>query len=1026
MADGDANLLNEELERQSAWMRRLVRKLVGDGAGVDDVVQEAQLAALRRERAGESVGRGWLARAALNFARKRGRDNASRRAIEQNSARAEALPSTDELVARLDAQRELANELRALPEPYRSTLVRRFFDNWSAARIAREAGCPASTARTRIDRGLELLRERLDRRHGGRRREWLTALAPLALPRVPPWLDLPSAPVSKFIQGVVVMKVGLQIAAVCAALVVVGVGWLWSDAPPEAASPAQVRAVAGPEPVEAPASEPAPSESVRTASSVATPPPAETYSTAAQEVLVAAPTSVELRVVDGRLLPIARARIRWADYEDSRSATTNAEGRARLEAQAEPNGDQATLRIEAAGFAVQHVGVALQAHATVSLGDVVLERAGVVAGRVQHADGRPMRDALVLATAPALWNGDLEAARRYGPDERWNAVTTRSLADGEFRLEGLAPGGVRVWAEVEGLRYGVSESLVVKADEVVEGVVLVVDDLKPEDEIAGVVLDPDGLPAAGASLQISARKNGSSYSWSHGLKSDGSFRFRVRLSAPHDLRAQDHRGRWTEVALEGVAPGEQDVRLQFEATRYLSVAARDADGADVSRFELRTLAADGGQTLDRATTPKEAEDRARIRVPGRTFLIECDAPGFALARLGPFDPHATPASLEFRLEPIAGLTGRVLANGAAVSGARVTLWRPADKKSYVEVSGYPALRDPHVVDEFVTSDDGTYFLRVERADDFIVRAESNGYVAAELGPVHAAPGEAHSELDLVLGHGGALEGRVIVAPGRSDEGVIVAVNRGDGYARTTRTRAGGAYSFDALMPGRWSVQRGRSEIVGAPFDNWAVSTAHEGKPFEFNCDVLEGRTTTFDLDLRDDAPAVLRGKLTVDGAPASAWTLRVWPGDRNTYSDETPSTALDAHGEFVISIEETGPSRLSFSSPAESGGRGQIETVVELRSGENNWSENVETVRLRGRSSRPSSDALMLYLRIEGERMRTLLPLRTAADGSFDLPAVPVGRVKVYGAPIADGMWGDSELLREFELTRGSSATIEF
>src|SRR5206468_2898643 len=54
----------------------------------------------------------------------------------------------------------------------------------SAARIARLQGIPAGTVRWRLSQAIDDLRVRLDERHGGRRRAWLLALAPLARRRL--------------------------------------------------------------------------------------------------------------------------------------------------------------------------------------------------------------------------------------------------------------------------------------------------------------------------------------------------------------------------------------------------------------------------------------------------------------------------------------------------------------------------------------------------------------------------------------------------------------------------------------------------------------------------------------------------------------------------------------------------------------------------------------------------------------------------------------------------------------------------
>jgi len=67
----------------------------------------------------------------------------------------------------------------SLDEPYRSVVLLSVFDDLSTKRIAKRLGRPRNTIQTQLRRGLEKLRERLDRSYGDRR-SWGLALLPLA------------------------------------------------------------------------------------------------------------------------------------------------------------------------------------------------------------------------------------------------------------------------------------------------------------------------------------------------------------------------------------------------------------------------------------------------------------------------------------------------------------------------------------------------------------------------------------------------------------------------------------------------------------------------------------------------------------------------------------------------------------------------------------------------------------------------------------------------------------------------------
>jgi RNA polymerase sigma factor (sigma-70 family) len=173
---GGASL--ESLLENAGWMRRLARRLASDEGEAEDLLQDTWLAALQRWPGGEAPP-GWMARVLRNLASKAERSRRHRRAREASAARPEAQASDSYERARL--QRELANAVLDLGEPYASTLILRYFEGLPRRAIARRQGVAVSTVKTRLARGIDLLRERLDRDHGGRE-AWLTALLPVLSP----------------------------------------------------------------------------------------------------------------------------------------------------------------------------------------------------------------------------------------------------------------------------------------------------------------------------------------------------------------------------------------------------------------------------------------------------------------------------------------------------------------------------------------------------------------------------------------------------------------------------------------------------------------------------------------------------------------------------------------------------------------------------------------------------------------------------------------------------------------------------
>lgn len=167
------------------WLRRLARSLVRDSHAADDAVQETLVRSLDRGPTGGGSLRGWLAAVLRNVVRSEGRTGARRRRREEEHVRATrsgrgSEPAALEVVEELQWHRRLVDRVHALDEPYRTAIVMRFLRERTPPEIARELGVPLKTVHSRVDRGLERMREALDRESGGDRRAWSSALASLA------------------------------------------------------------------------------------------------------------------------------------------------------------------------------------------------------------------------------------------------------------------------------------------------------------------------------------------------------------------------------------------------------------------------------------------------------------------------------------------------------------------------------------------------------------------------------------------------------------------------------------------------------------------------------------------------------------------------------------------------------------------------------------------------------------------------------------------------------------------------------
>lgn len=165
----------EQLLRHSDWLTALARRLVTDAATADDLVQDTWVAALRNPPDPERPPRPWLAAVLRCLAITRRRREAWRFDLPSEAV----TPSAAQVAGRIEQERRLAREVLDLKSPYRDAILLRYYQGLSAARIARAMDVPAATVRSRIQRGLAQLRQRLDAEPGGRQ-DWIRALALLA------------------------------------------------------------------------------------------------------------------------------------------------------------------------------------------------------------------------------------------------------------------------------------------------------------------------------------------------------------------------------------------------------------------------------------------------------------------------------------------------------------------------------------------------------------------------------------------------------------------------------------------------------------------------------------------------------------------------------------------------------------------------------------------------------------------------------------------------------------------------------
>lgn len=225
--DGSADL-REELARHAVFVRRIAGPLVrGDVAGADDVAQEAVACVLARPPRRIDALRAFLATTVRRLVVRRGRDERRRSAREAVVARAEGVDGGDD--ARVQILEQVTAGVATLGEPYRRTVLARYYEGLAPRQIASREGVSVGAVHTRLRRAHEMLRARLDREVEGGRGVWTLGLLAWSSP---PAAGVPVAVSPDAVGGAPVgaaPTTAVSSGALVAAGGVLGVSKVWSS-----------------------------------------------------------------------------------------------------------------------------------------------------------------------------------------------------------------------------------------------------------------------------------------------------------------------------------------------------------------------------------------------------------------------------------------------------------------------------------------------------------------------------------------------------------------------------------------------------------------------------------------------------------------------------------------------------------------------------------------------------------------------------------------------------------------------------
>ncbi len=169
--DGDESAFDVLALRWDRKIRGAIYRIVGSEEEARDLCQEAFFKAYRHLGTFKQEARfsSWLYQIALNLCRdrlrrRRGRTIVSLDEVDDGGrAIVESGPSPFEILEGRDLGRRVAAAVAALPEEQREVIVLKEYQGLTFLEIAQVLDVPISTVKTRLYRGLVLLRARLER-----------------------------------------------------------------------------------------------------------------------------------------------------------------------------------------------------------------------------------------------------------------------------------------------------------------------------------------------------------------------------------------------------------------------------------------------------------------------------------------------------------------------------------------------------------------------------------------------------------------------------------------------------------------------------------------------------------------------------------------------------------------------------------------------------------------------------------------------------------------------------------------------
>ena len=1002
----------ETILAESAWVRSLARSLTRTEADAEDLMQDAWTAAIRRPPDADRPVRPWLASVLRNLARSKQRSAARGRARETEVSRQEAdVPSADELVSIAEQQEQLSALVRELKPTLREALLLRYQAGLSGTEIARRLQVPEGTVRWRLKRGLDTLRDQLDRRYGGDRARWMTALAPLVRLESGSAVSVASSGGVALGGGTLLLTAAALVLGLAAILVVPDLLNSSNAVPEIPSSPAQVALAA--------ASDPSPEPSRGPERRALVQPKEEAVVSLASEPASAPLTTLSLRVVDpnGDALPGVLAELQggldaWSAPKTSPEETdsirdllaeadlraaSNAFGQIEISSRALPRQAILVLRLDGPHNERHVRQIEVLPGSSIDLGDIVLEPQALVFGRLLDPSGTPVL-------------GELRVLAAEG--EREVLAHGFASAEGEYELRFDDPGPVRLEARaVYSQDRWLGEPFILKPGESLERDI----EVKTGPSSVRVVAVNERSEPIDMHCRLELYEGDLNLGSTEGFTAAGkAFELQGNLADAEELRIRAFAAEGVYAPVEYVElPPFKDVTIRFAArpSRSVQVVVRGLASGDPVPIQVTR------EVYGADCTWTELQTEFTVELPTQAAAapsLRFEAEGYLTAELLSEECLAAKSPLEVRMQPLAGIRGLVHSGGVPVADAelRISPRRQAGEwvRSYNAIEGvrWSAGHDAQVDEE------GRFHVPLAVEGDWVIEVSAEGFAPALVELAGYRPGLGHEEIVVELVPPAEVVGRVLDPFQVPIIGAKVVALHDLHRACFAWSGDDGSYRLEGLAPGEWYIfHPAREELYRNSSTNLSSSIPADWEP---PSGVLLRSGEPVRLDLRSLATTQVEFKIRWTGAldgPAGSAKLT------GVLEDEDPLLEFES---LAVILDESGVAQAALPADRELELRIQAPELGSTLRLPGSWSAH----DLHNTTIEIQTGALELFGQPgTSHRIRVQLPDGGRFDESYTIPDTGASGPLILPAGFLERLVDKQTWAPLFDLKSGGARTLD-